>query len=375
MEKRARKLVIASRLFSFLISNALVAIMAAGAFAQAPATLTGVVHDSAGKPIADAEVILRDANRATRTNDRGQFTIPAPSAGSYGVWFRRLGYRSVDYTWRALAGERTEISAGLFPIPRPLDPVVVRADEDKRSASRASILGLVLDTAGAVIPEAEVQVVGADMSGTARANGGFLFKPLAVGTYVLRVRKLGFEPAMVTVQLSKGDDHEVIVYLRPLAANLDPFVINDRSGYGRDQVIYDELEKRKRWQSFQTRLLGPDDLKSYYNRSLDDALIKMGLYRSPYESPSGRPTSINGPLSRGSTMDPRHDDACILLNGKDPVVRPLTSFTTDEIEMLEVYPPRTELSGTVGWRFYQPACKPIGVLDHPMYFVVWLKKK
>ena len=69
MEKRARKLVIASRLFSFLLSNALVAIMAAGAFAQAPATLTGVVHDSAGKPVADAEVILRDANRATRTND------------------------------------------------------------------------------------------------------------------------------------------------------------------------------------------------------------------------------------------------------------------------------------------------------------------
>jgi len=374
MEKPARKLVIASRPFSFLISNALVAIMAAGAFAQAPPTLTGVVHDSAGKPIADAEVILRDANRATRTNDRGQFTIPAPSAGSYGVWFRRLGYRSVDYTWRALAGERTEISVGLFPIPRQLDPIVVRADEEKRAESRASILGLVLDTAGGVIPEAEVQVVGADMSGTTRANGGFLFKPLAVGTYVLRVRKLGFEPAMVTVQLSQGDDHEVVVYLRPLVANLDAFVVNDRSGYGRDQVIYDELEKRKRWQSFQTRLLGPDDLKSYYNRSLDDALIQMGLYRSPYESPS-RPTRINGPLSRGGAMDPRHDDACILLNGKDPVVRPLTSFTTDEIEMLEVYPPMTELSGTVGWRFYQPQCKPIGVLDHPMYFVVWLKKK
>lgn len=178
---------------------------------------------------------------------------------------------------------------------------------------------------------------------------------------------------MATVQLSKGDDHEIVIYMTPLAANLEPFVVNDRSGYGRDQVVYEELEKRKRYQSFQTRLLGPDDLKSYYGRTLDDALLKTGLYRSPYEK-SPRPTSINGPMSRGSTMDLRHDDACILLNGRDPVVRPLTSFSTDEIEMLEVFPPRTELSGTVGWRFYQPQCKPIGILDHPMYFVVWLKK-
>src|SRR4051812_16676597 len=169
MEKPARKLVIASRLFSFLISNALVVVKATGALAQAPAqapaTLTGVVHDSVGKPIADAEVILRDApvaTTATRSNDRGQFTLQG-DPGSHSVWLRRLGYRSVEYTWRAMAGQRTEISVVLSPIPRQLDPVVVRAEEEKRSASRSSILGLVIDTADKPIPEAEVQVVGADM--------------------------------------------------------------------------------------------------------------------------------------------------------------------------------------------------------------------
>lgn len=110
-----------------------------------------------------------------------------------------------------------------------------------------------LDTAGAPIPEAEVQLVGADIAGTTRANGGFLFEPLAVGSYVVRVRKLGYSPAMVTVQLVKDDDHEVVVFLHPLAAGLEPFVVTERSGYGRDQVAYEELDKRKRWQSFQTR--------------------------------------------------------------------------------------------------------------------------
>jgi hypothetical protein len=371
MEKHVRRLIV-----PFLIANALVALGAAGAFAQAssPPTLTGAVRDSSGRPLADVEVILRDANRATRTDGRGQFTIAAPTAGSFGVWFRRLGYRSAEYTWKAHGDERTEVSVVLFAIPRQLDPVIVRAEEDKRSKDRASLLGLVLDTTGVPVPEAEVQLVGADMAGTTRANGGFLFKPLAVGTYIVRVRKLGYRPAMATVQLGADDDHELVLYMHPLAATLDPVVVAERSGYGRDQSVYDDLERRKRWQSFQTRLLGPDDLRSYDGRTLDEALIKMGLYRSPSEAPSGRPMSINGPLARGSTMDLSHDDACILIDGKDPVYQPLTTFSTDELEMLEVYPPETELSGTVGWRFYQKQCKQIGLIKHPLYFVVWLKK-
>jgi hypothetical protein len=340
--------------------------------AQAPSTLVGIVRDSSGQPVPDAEVTIRDLNHAVKTNAAGRFSLNVRDPGSYAVSFRRLGYRSVSYTWRAIAGQRTEISVALFVLSRELDPVVVRAEEDSRASARASLLGLVVDTAGVAIPEAAVDLLGADISGTTRANGGFLFKPLAIGTYVLRVRKLGFAPGMLTVQLGKNDDREVVVYLHPLAANLDPFVVTERSGYGRDQTILDEFERRKRFQTFQTRLLGPEDLKGYYGRTLDQALVQMGLYRSPHEQ-SGRPTSLMGPLSRRSAPDLRRDDACILLNGKDPILRPLTSFSTDEIEMLEVYPPQTELSGTVSWHFYQPACKPLSVLDHPTYFVVWLK--
>jgi hypothetical protein len=188
------------------------------------------------------------------------------------------------------------------------------------------------------------------------------------------VRKLGYAPAMATIQLTQGDDHEIVLYMRPLATDLEPFVITEKSGYGRDQTIYDELERRKRYQSFQTRLLGPDDLTNYYGRSLGEALIKMGLYR-PSQERSTRPTSISGPSRRDNSLDIDNQNACILINGKDPVVRPLSSFSTDEMEMLEVYPPGTELSGTVSWHFHQNGCTTMSLFYHPWYFVVWTKDR
>ena len=358
------------------MSNALVALVATGAFAQTGSTLAGVVRDSAGTPIPDVEVLLRDAGRETRTNQQGEFTIEA-TPRSYGVWFRRLGYRSVEYTWRAQAGARVEITVSLSAIPRQLDPVVVRADEDKRAKAHASLLGLVIDTSGTAIPEAEVQLVGADIAGTTRANGGFLFKPLGVGTYVVRVRKLGYAPSTVTLQLVPNDDREVVIYMRPLAHDLDPFVVTERSGYGKDQVAWEEFEHRKRFQSFQTRLLGPEDLKSYYGVDLGTATVRMGLNGASASISRLQTRSINsgGRALAGETTPVEAGYACLLLNGKEGVYTSLSLYSTDDIEMLEVYPRFTELTGTVSWYFHDPHCKPVNLFDHPMYYVLWFKQK
>jgi hypothetical protein len=357
------------------MSNALVALLATGAFAQTGSTLAGVVRDSTGVPLADVEVILRDGGRATRTSGQGEFTLEA-APGPHGVWFRRLGYRSVEYNWRAEAGKRIEISVALAAIPRQLDPVVVRAEEDRRAQSRASLLGIVLDTNGAAIPEAEVQLVGADIAGTTRANGGFLFKPLGVGTYVVRVRKLGYAPATVTLQLVPDDDHEVVVYLRPLARNLDPFVVTERSGFGRDQTVWDELDRRKRYQSFQTRLFGPEDLKSFYGVDLEAATVRMGL-NSPRPSIAGGQSrsmmSGGRALPGASTPSAEPHYACLLLNGKEGIYANLGLYGTDDLEMLEVYPPGTELTGTVGWYFHDSRCRPRSLFEHPTYYVLWFK--
>jgi hypothetical protein len=361
------------------------------------ASLSGIVRDSTGTPVRDAEVTLRNGNRGTRTNERGEFTLSDVTPGAYDVWFRRLGYRSVEYNWAAHAGEKTQVTVVLHQLPRQLDPVVVRADEDRKAATQGSILGLVIDENGTALPEAEVQLVGAKASGVTRANGGFLFKPLAVGTYLLRVRKLGYSPVMVTTQLVDRDDREVVIRMSSLAQNLEPAVVTAQSGYGPDEGVFDDLEKRKSWSNLRNRIFGPEDLRALHGLPLTMMTTQAGfrpdpitegavpndpaLGISPRRIPTGRakfqPRQID-PTATSSRPSLKADpeDVCMLLNGREPLVRPLRVYTTDDVDLLEVYPEGTEMTGTVSARFKgYPGCEGTSIVDHPTYYVLWLKNR
>lgn len=348
----------------------LLPLFAAGLRAQSTATLTGTVRDSTGAGIADVEITLRETSYATRTNAKGDFALANVPIANYRALFRRLGYRSVEYTWGPSAGEKTTITVALDRIAQTLDPVKVRAEEDRRFAANSSIQGLVVDSGGYPIAEAELRIIGANTAGMTRANGGFLFKPMAIGTYVIRVRKLGYSPVTVTIDLHKDDDREVYIRLTPLAQNLDAVVINDSSGFG-NQRAWDELERRRRFKDFNAVVLGKDGLARFYSMPLGMALSALGMNLDGY---SPRPV----PRFRPDIMEKAsshffEDDSCILLNGTTPIRQPLT-WNADELELLEVYPNNTELSGTVASHFGSPPCAPTSLLAHPTYYVVWLKK-
>ena len=352
----------------------------------APATLAGVIKDSLDKPIADAEVFLRDVGRGTRTNARGEFTLGDVPPETYEVWFRRLGYESAQYTWSARAGERTEVKVMLHLLPRSLDPVVVRAKEEKTIQGRSSLLGVVVDSLGHPVEEAEVQLVGADRTAVTLANGGFLFRSLPVGPYVVRVRKLGYAPNVLHFELQDGEEREVMVRIRGLAQSLDAVIINERSGFGNDQAAWDELDRRRRWHTSKEIVLGRDELRRYYSYPLDMAtqFMRGGVVAPPTRSVTDALGALNGVASspaktaarerREMQMGAPEGDACILLNGSMAVRRPLSSFTVNELDLLEIYPPWTELSGTVAARFNGiRECRAAGLMQHPTYYVLWTK--
>jgi hypothetical protein len=178
------------------------------------------------------------------------------------------------------------------------------------------------------------------------------------------------------VQLVPNDDHEIVLYMRPLAQSLDAVVVTEKSGYGRDQTIWNELERRKRFQSFQTRFFGPEDLKSFYGVDLGTATVRMGLNWSRPSIASHQVRSINsGGRTVGAGPAPDAGFACLLLNGKEGIYGKLSTYTTDDLEMLEVYPPGTELTGTVKWYFHDAHCNPPFLIDHPLYYVLWFKNR
>ncbi len=340
-----------------------------------PATIAGVVRDSTGAPIADAEVVVRELTQGTRTNARGEFTLRDIAPGAYQVWFRRLGYRSVDYNWEARPDQRTEVTVVLHAIPRTLDPVVVRAEEDRRLKGTSSILGLVIDSAGTAVDEAEVQLVGANRVGVTRPNGGFLFRPLPVGQYLIRVRKLGYAPTNMTLNLVDHDDREVIIKLRALPVKLDAMTIAARSGYAPDDHALEDLDKRLRWQSFKTVVAGRDRLEPLGTMGLDQALVGLGgagaiavAERMMQAKQVPRLLGPGEPAPRTS-----FGDDCILLDGKTQLHQPLRSFSAAQVEMLEVYPPGTEVTGTVSDKMRDPACRAQSLLEHPPYYVIWLR--
>src|SRR6185437_11387215 len=208
-----------------------VAQTSASATSRDSARLTGLVRDSAGAPLRDAEVTLADASVSVGTGTDGRFVL-ATAPGTHDVWFRKIGYQSVRYTWVAAVNGHTDLTILLRTLPHTLDPMVVRAREDRMFHGTGTLRGVVVDSGGAPIAEAEVQIVGAHADGVTRANGGFLFQSLPAGPMLLRIRKLGFSPVVMSLQLVPSDDREITVRLQRLPDTLDPVVVTERSGYG-----------------------------------------------------------------------------------------------------------------------------------------------
>jgi hypothetical protein len=339
--------------------------------------LIGTIRDSTGAPIPSAEIVLREKGqilKTVRTNDRGEFGLSDVMPGAYTVWFRRLGFHSVDYNWAARYEARDSVRVTLSAVARSLDPVVVREREDNLMKGSSSLLGLVVDTEGNAIPEAAVELIGADRGGMTRENGGFLFKPLPLGPYVLRVRKLGYAPAMVSMNLQNGDEREIIVKLRRLSTTLHAVTTVAQSGYSHaDQQALDALDKRLRWRGVRNYVLGPEDLKHHEGLPLDYASKALGVQGKEAMQSHRGSTSINSAGTSGSSgLFQAGGDACVLVNGKYFEQRPLSSYNIKDLELLEVYPSKSEDTRTVRDKMLRPCEeKPDG--KHPTWYVLWMK--
>jgi hypothetical protein len=100
------------------------------ALAQSPtgATITGIVLDVSGRPVADADVFALPEKAKARTDSAGRFTITKLDAGFYHVRVRRLGFTPTEITTDLEKNGHVELKFELTPRPVILDSVVVQAD-------------------------------------------------------------------------------------------------------------------------------------------------------------------------------------------------------------------------------------------------------
>jgi hypothetical protein len=93
-------------------------------------------------------------------------------------------------------------------------------------AQRGSIVGLVFGADSQPLASAHLRVTGTALWTAAGSNGDFVLLEVPSGHQLLDVRRLGYEPQQLAIDVRAGDTLRLRVTLIALALELDPVAVN-----------------------------------------------------------------------------------------------------------------------------------------------------
>jgi hypothetical protein len=213
---------------------------------------------------------------------------------------------------------------------------------------RGTIDGAVTDTALAPVPGALVSIDGTQLSVSTSRDGRFRIVSLPAGSYLLRIRKLGYAPVDLPVDVAPGDTARPAVILAAFTPLLDPLRTTAPAG----RIA--EFEQRRALGKGQ--FLTEEDIRAR-NPVYVDGLLRT--LRGVALDPSGKAMNARFGASRNCYM------AVIV----DDVVRPATGLgstflSPSEIAGIEVY---VDI-GSVPMKYSSMSGAACGVI------VVWTKR-
>lgn len=91
-------------------------------------TITGIVKDSASRPLVGADVIAHPGAQRTRTDSTGHFIFTGLGADNYTVRARKVGFAPEDFDVKLSKNGKVDISLVLSVRMPMLDTVTIRAD-------------------------------------------------------------------------------------------------------------------------------------------------------------------------------------------------------------------------------------------------------
>jgi hypothetical protein len=188
------------------------------------AAITGVITDSAGTPVRGATVRTSSGQPRTVTDSLGGFRLDSVPAGAARVQVAADGYLPLGFEFEIAPNVTVSLKLTVFrdekfPLlpPQPRDAFHV-VDGDSAEVGIAILRGTVRDSDGQPLSGVQIEAIGADRSTLTDASGRFRVTKLRDGAEFLRIRKIGFLPEYVPVQVATGRALEVSVKLRPAAA-------------------------------------------------------------------------------------------------------------------------------------------------------------
>lgn len=180
--------------------------------------LTGIVTDTAGKPLADAVIRLRQAHHGRRDNvinlspqvqeDRrtecdiqGKFTFRKLLPGSHFITVYCAGYNLSTQYFNIANDSTTHIRVALTPLPAPVhDSVLLRENPRVAGILRASVK----DEYGEPIPGATVRILGTTKGAYTQYDGIAIIKKVQSDTYTIDVVAIGFQKVTKEIHITAG---------------------------------------------------------------------------------------------------------------------------------------------------------------------------
>jgi hypothetical protein len=318
-----------------------IALAAATARAQATSEIRGRVVDEAGAPVSDAQIELSPGSRRVLSDDDGSFMFTQLAPGAYTLQVRRIGYQ--PQTLKIDVGARATVTPtiALTAIPRILDSIRVF---EKANGMRYT--GTVLDERSAPIEGVSVMVPGKARELRTDVNGHFSVEGFGNGTVLARIRKIGYTAQLHSLQLTR--ERTDTIRMKHLTQNLTPVQITAQSGFGKDTFAYRELDERMRWKGEGSYVVSREEFDKQGTTDLATAIR--------YSVTGGR---------YGGTLSHPMVDGCVIINGERALRDwPLTAFFADEVEAVEVYPPKSDATGTIEVR----GCDP-----KKQSYVIWMR--
>jgi hypothetical protein len=191
--------------------------------------LVGRIRDpDTGSPVAGASVVVSwtDFEVSKRKGiDRSPRMVQGgtDATGAYRVCGLPAEVDAMVYA--ALGGSSTS----RVPVSSISSGVVIRdlALEDPRTASgrRASIAGTVRNSKGAAVAGATVFLPGMARYTVSDAKGEYSLTGIPTGTRTVTVRRLGFSPANISLDLTSADVHRVDAVLSDYVLIMDPMYV------------------------------------------------------------------------------------------------------------------------------------------------------
>lgn len=176
----------------------------------ATGALNGVIADSTGVPVADAKVVAEGLDQVVTTDRDGRFLLAGLPVGDHVVRASRQGFEPLMFKVTLPAPATVHLKVTMYQLPALSREDSLRAI---RAGTKSSIVGLVTDQYDVPIRLAQVTALGTPISTLTDSVGRFRMDALPFGPYFLRVRKVGFGPQALTVQLKTTDSADIHIRL------------------------------------------------------------------------------------------------------------------------------------------------------------------